>query len=350
MKKSKKKKITFILILTSFFLLISLSFISPSLLQGSFPAVTKTIYHDIDLVAGDIKCFQDELTNTEKHPVTITNINHIVTNESGEIILEGLTITVHKAIPSNSGFIQGDLLEPHITLIIIPAGGTFSFYICYTTHVALKPDTYNIKTDFVIEKTEDDDTPPATTHSLSGTLGNNNWYISNVNVMLTALDDSSGVNKTFYRLDSGLWQTYTNTFTISSDGTHVIDYYSTDMLGNRENTKSVTVKIDKTASSASIIKPEKGFLYIRDKKITYIGQTIVIGRITVKVSTSDMVSGITKVDFYVDNKLKSTDTTAPYKWKWNEKSYCKHQLKTITYDQAGNKKSAEMDVWIFRWW
>lgn len=194
-----------------------------------------------------------------------------------------------------------------------------------------------------------DDTSPSTICSLSGTLGQNAWYKSNIIMTLIATDTQSGVNTTSYRINGGSWQKYTATLTLSSNGIHLVDYYSTDKLGNKENTKSVTIKIDKTTPSLIIIKPEKGFLYINDMKIYYVGSTIAIGGITVKVNTSDTESGIAKVEFYVDNKLKYTDITAPYEWKWNEKIYCKHKLKTITYNQAGQTKTAEMDVWIFKW-
>lgn len=44
--------------------------------------------------------------------------------------------------------------------------------------------------------------PPLTQSQLNGTLGNENWYISNVNVELTATDDLEGVAQTAYFLNS----------------------------------------------------------------------------------------------------------------------------------------------------
>lgn len=43
--------------------------------------------------------------------------------------------------------------------------------------------------------------PPVTTLFLSGTLGNNNWYISNVTAQLSATDDQSGVASSTYQLN-----------------------------------------------------------------------------------------------------------------------------------------------------
>jgi hypothetical protein len=48
-----------------------------------------------------------------------------------------------------------------------------------------------------------DNTDPVTSHSLSGTLGNNSWYRSNINVTLDVTDAESGPDTTTYWVDSG---------------------------------------------------------------------------------------------------------------------------------------------------
>ena len=76
-----------------------------------------------------------------------------------------------------------------------------------------------------------DNTPPSTTTSPSGTMGNNGWWQSDVQVSLSASDGSGiGVASTEYRVDGGPWQTYTGPFTVSGDGTHTVEYRSTDGL------------------------------------------------------------------------------------------------------------------------
>jgi hypothetical protein len=143
----QKNKITLILSLTCFFILVSLTCISPSLLQGSSPLYYKHSNHEIDLIAGCDHCILDELPNTENQPITITEITY-----SGDPDRDGITIILYEAIPNNSGFIKSAVVEPPIT---IPVGETFYFFICYTADIALKPDTYLIKTEFIIEKGED---------------------------------------------------------------------------------------------------------------------------------------------------------------------------------------------------
>ena len=49
-----------------------------------------------------------------------------------------------------------------------------------------------------------DSTAPTTSHSMTGTLGQNNWYRSNINVTLTANDAGSGPDTTTYWVDSAI--------------------------------------------------------------------------------------------------------------------------------------------------
>lgn len=102
---------------------------------------------------------------------------------------------------------------------------------------------------------EDDTTPPATSISLSGIRGLNDWHVSDVTVVLAAEDnaDGSGVEKTEYSLDNGVtWVAYAEPFVISQEGNAVVRYFSTDKQGNKEEAKEQAVKIDKAAPEAKI--------------------------------------------------------------------------------------------------
>ncbi len=86
---------------------------------------------------------------------------------------------------------------------------------------------------------------------------NNFWQTFDANIHLTCTDvNGSGCNETFYRIDLdptkdmnyGDWNSYdTNTnILISTDGNIGLQYYSTDLAGNKETTKEEFVLIDKT--------------------------------------------------------------------------------------------------------
>jgi hypothetical protein len=88
--------------------------------------------------------------------------------------------------------------------------------------------------------------PPATTHAVSGTLGNAGWYISPAQVELAAADTGcGGLQETQYRIDEGGWQVYTGPFALS-DGVHVVEYTSTDAVGNAETAQSLALNVDTT--------------------------------------------------------------------------------------------------------
>jgi len=72
------------------------------------------------------------------------------------------------------------------------------------------------------------------------------WQNNSVTLHLDADDNLSGVDATYYKLDHANQQTYSTGITISSEGTHTVEYWSVDRAGNAENAKSATVMIDLT--------------------------------------------------------------------------------------------------------
>jgi len=100
---------------------------------------------------------------------------------------------------------------------------------------------------------------PVTTASLSPVSpnGSNGWYISAPTVTLTATAGDLPVASTHYSIDGGSDQTYSGPFSISTDGSHTVSYYSVDSDGNAETPQSITVKVDlhDPTSSGSISPP-----------------------------------------------------------------------------------------------
>jgi hypothetical protein len=100
-----------------------------------------------------------------------------------------------------------------------------------------------------------DGTAPVTTDNAPA-----GWRTVDTTVTLTASDNSSGVERIEYKVDSGSWQTDLTPPTAqvvisapsngSNDGVHTITYRATDFVGNIETDKTCTVRIDTTAPSA----------------------------------------------------------------------------------------------------
>jgi hypothetical protein len=103
---------------------------------------------------------------------------------------------------------------------------------------------------------------------------------------------------------------------------------------------------DQTPPSVKITKPEKA-LYIANTKILPFITTVVFFAIDVEATAVDNDSGVVKVEFYINERLKANDTTMPYSWTWSEQSIFGYTLKVVTYDAAGNSASAAMKVWKF---
>ncbi|MEA2238128.1 MAG: hypothetical protein QOC81_2852 [Thermoanaerobaculia bacterium] len=74
----------------------------------------------------------------------------------------------------------------------------------------------------------------------------------------------------------------------------------------------------------------------------------VVGTVSINATASDNV-GVTKVEFYVDGSLKSTDMTSPYSYSWDSTSVANgsHSLTAKAYDAAlNNTTSAAIGVTV----
>ncbi|MDQ0898964.1 exo-alpha-sialidase [Paenibacillus sp. V4I7] len=83
--------------------------------------------------------------------------------------------------------------------------------------------------------------------------GTNGWYTTDATVTLSVYDDFSGVARTEYRLNSGDWKAYEGAFTVSEEGTQLLEYRSVDRAGNIEDSKSMTLRIDKIAPRLNMV-------------------------------------------------------------------------------------------------
>ena len=89
-----------------------------------------------------------------------------------------------------------------------------------------------------------DTVPPTTTCT-----GDHRWHRRPVRLVLTAVDATSGVAETMHRMDGGPWVVGTS-FAVpaprdhSRDGTHVVEFFSTDQAGNTESVHQTQVRID----------------------------------------------------------------------------------------------------------
>jgi parallel beta-helix repeat protein len=91
-----------------------------------------------------------------------------------------------------------------------------------------------------------DNVPPVTHLDLAGTIGSDSWYVSNVTMTLSAVDNAGGlgVDKIQYNLNNTAWVNYTVPVTISANGVTDIYFRSIDRAKNVEVAQMQTIKID----------------------------------------------------------------------------------------------------------
>ena len=172
-----------------------------------------------------------------------------------------------------------------------------------------------------------------------------------------------------YDEDSNIWDNgYSTPFNLLTDGGNYWDDYigsdefsgpgqnitGSDGIGdtqyaitggsNRDYYPLMNPIDDTESPHVELLSPKKDFLYILNREIRPFFTTLVIFKIDVQVYASDYLSGIDKVEFYIDDVLKDTLNSEPYLWTWNEREFSRHTIKVVAYDKFGNTATAERDA------
>jgi Tfp pilus assembly protein PilX len=179
----------------------------------------------------------------------------------------------------------------------------------------------------------------------------NGWYRSAVQVSLSASDTLSGVQNSYYRIDGGAIQTYASPFSISASGQHAVDYWSTDIAGNSEATRSLSIKIDTIAPVVSATaSPSTAPKNPRPVTVTISG------------SVTDGTSGAGNANYSVVDEYGVTQPSGPVTLQANgnysftlslpatktgqDKDGHLYTITVRGFDQAGNSASATATVRI----
>ncbi len=116
-----------------------------------------------------------------------------------------------------------------------------------TVYVQFSDNTGNVSGSFSDTIQLVDTTPPTTTSSYNPAAGAVVKAAQPVTLSPTDNVGGSGVATTYYRIDSGTWNAGTS-FTVTGDGLHTFSYYSVDVAGNTETTRtSNSFRIDTVA-------------------------------------------------------------------------------------------------------
>jgi hypothetical protein len=96
----------------------------------------------------------------------------------------------------------------------------------------------------------------------------------------------------------------------------------------------------------TIVSPRQGKQYFYGMERQNISdlKTTVIDDIWIWAKIRYSTVPIDHVEFYYDDQLEYTDTTAPYIWQFNKHSLATHRITVILYDQLGRKSTDIRDI------
>ncbi|HYW71101.1 MAG TPA: PQQ-binding-like beta-propeller repeat protein, partial [Pyrinomonadaceae bacterium] len=146
-----------------------------------------------------------------------------------------------------------------------------------------------------------DTTAPTTTATPSGSLGTNGWYLGPVQVLLNRSDNGSGVQSSYYKVDNGAALAYASPFTVSTAGTHAVNYWSLDVAGNAEVQRLLTLNIDNTAPTVTVSASPATAGHNNNKPLT----------VTVSGHVADTISGVGPVTYSVLDEYGIAQPSGP---------------------------------------
>ena len=151
---------------------------------------------------------------------------------------------------------------------VTSSDGKFECKANYIGDIGSQHNIYGYATDNYLQKSgvsntiiyllSYDSVPPTTTATITGTKEDvpyDAYYKDSAIVTLVATDDISGVAKIEFSLSGDTiedWVTYNAPITISNKGTTIVHFKATDIAGNTETEKTVSISIDKDTDGDSI--------------------------------------------------------------------------------------------------
>jgi len=118
------------------------------------------------------------------------------------------------------------------------------------------------------------------------------YVTSSTAMMLVSSDASSGLDRVYYRIDSGGWIQYSSPFSFSGPGDHTLSFYGVDVLGNVESTKIMDVFVDDV--------PPETVISLNGLAVQYGGLTYMDDGASATLSATDNGSGVLFVRYRLD--------------------------------------------------
>ncbi len=173
-------------------------------------------------------------------------------------------------------------------------------------------DNAGNKEDATTVKVHVDKTAPVTTsNAVEG------WLNQDTEIGLTVTDNGCGVDKTFYSVDDS--EFVEGSTVLVDEGIHQVSFYSIDKAGNKEETKTIEVKVDKTPPVTTSDAPAD---WSKED-------------VTVQLTATDNLIGVDKTYYSINDSefLEGTSFTVSEEGVTNVSFY--------SVDKAGNIEEAQ---------
>jgi hypothetical protein len=179
-----------------------------------------------------------------------------------------------------------------------------------------------------------DTTPP----SAAITSPTGGASVSGTTAIAATASDNVGVTRVDFFVDGALLSSDTSApysaswnTTSATNAAHSLTARAFDAAGNQATSAAVSVTVNNTAPPPDTTPPSVSIA-------SPTGGASVSGTTTIAASAADNV-GVTRVDFFVDGVLLSSDTSSPYSASWNTTSAtnASHSLTARAFDAAGNQ-------------
>lgn len=101
----------------------------------------------------------------------------------------------------------------------------------------------NVADGKVMKKTDLPPSVPTVSARITGEKGLGDWYKTQVNVFITAVDYSHGIDKIYRKIDNAEWKIY-QPFGVNGSGKHTVSYYAVNKAGVSSAVKTISFYVD----------------------------------------------------------------------------------------------------------
>jgi PKD repeat protein/C1A family cysteine protease len=179
--------------------------------------------------------------------------------------------------------------------------------------------------------------------------GSNNMFYQSVEVILVSSDSGAGVDTTFFKLDGGSFEEYTESITVDDVDDHTLSFYAVDRLGNEGQHQTVSFSVKPVNFVLGLDQPSN-HLYAFNIEFFSTGKPIILGAVDVVTDVESFTDGVADVDyveFFVDGESKMIVSKEPFVWRLDMPLFGVHEICVKAFSSKGESVSKSVEATCF---